>query len=76
MTGSSVVSNRDRDCLACRLVSGSGLIGAGFYVSYHSKKFNRTPGKVIMHSIAAALVLLGSARIFNLPPFRRELSQQ
>ncbi|KAK0079047.1 hypothetical protein PV326_008988 [Microctonus aethiopoides] len=40
----SVITNRDRNCLACRLTSGCGLIGAGLYVAYQSKKFNRKPG--------------------------------
>lgn len=55
MTGSlnSVVSNRNRDCLACRLVSGAGLIGAGLYVSHNSKKFDKKTGKTIMFSIAS-----------------------
>ena len=49
----SVVSNRDRDCLACRLVSGFGLIGAGAYVAHHSKQFSKKPGKAIMFSVAS-----------------------
>lgn len=53
MTETSIITNRDRDCLSCRLVSGTGLIGLGLYVSYHSKKFNRTPGKFIMFSLAS-----------------------
>lgn len=28
------------DCLACRLTSGGGLIGAGIYVIAQAKKFN------------------------------------
>lgn len=52
MSTTSIITNRDRDCLACRIVSGSGLIGAGLYVAYHSKKFNKTPGKFVMSAIA------------------------
>ncbi|XP_043273326.1 uncharacterized protein [Venturia canescens] len=70
----SVINNRNRDCVACRLVSGAGLIGAGLYVSHHSKRFTKTTGKTIMFSIASALVILGSTRILDLPPFRNQFS--
>lgn len=70
----SVVTGRNRDCLACRLVSGGGLIGAGIYVAHHSKKFNKTTGKSIMFSIAAVLAGLGAARIMVLPPFDNSFS--
>lgn len=53
MSQTSVITNRDRECAACKIVSGAGLIGASIYVSYHSKKFNKTPGKIIMFSIAS-----------------------
>ncbi|KAK0164862.1 hypothetical protein PV328_003431 [Microctonus aethiopoides] len=66
----SVITNRDRNCLACRLTSGCGLIGAGLYVAYQSKKFNRKPGVIFMYSFATTLGLLGTARILDLPPFR------
>lgn len=49
---SSVVANRDRDCLACRLVSGSGLIGIGGYLAYHAKRNPTTPGKLVISSLA------------------------
>ncbi|XP_046750978.1 uncharacterized protein LOC124414104 [Diprion similis] len=65
----SVVTSRDRDCLGCRLVSGGGLIGAGIYVAYHSKQFNKITGKSVMFSFAAVLAGLGTARIMRLPPF-------
>lgn len=52
MSSPSVITNRDRDCLSCRLISGGGLVGAGIYVSYCSKQFNKTPGKSIMFSFA------------------------
>lgn len=72
MSTKSVITNRDRDCLLCRTVSGGGLIGAGIYVAHHSKKFNKTPGKTIMFTIGGAIMLLGAARILNLPPFRHD----
>lgn len=56
-TSPSVVTSRDRDCFLCRITSGSGLIGAGLYVSYHSKKFNKKPGKTMMFSIASGKLL-------------------
>ncbi|XP_015589299.1 uncharacterized protein LOC107264959 [Cephus cinctus] len=69
-TVNNILTNRNRDCIACRLISGAGLIGAGIYVSHHRKKFNKTIGKSIMFSIACGLMALGSARILNLPPFQ------
>lgn len=32
------MSDDSKDCWQCRLVSGGGLMGAGFYVSHHGKK--------------------------------------
>lgn len=70
----SVINNRNRDCLGCRIFSGFGLIGSGLYVSHHSKKFQKTIGKSIMYSIGSALILLGAARVLNLPPFRDQFN--
>ncbi|XP_076292172.1 uncharacterized protein LOC143214703 [Lasioglossum baleicum] len=72
-TVNSFIKNRDRDCLGCRIFSGCGLIGSGLYVSYHTKKFQNM-GKPIMYSIASGLMLLGTARILDLPPFRKQLN--
>ncbi|KAI4483746.1 uncharacterized protein LOC122514341 [Polistes fuscatus] len=73
-TVNSIITNRDRDCLACRIISGGGLIGAGLYVSYNSKKLQKTKGKAVMYTLASGLVLLGTTRILNLPPFRNQFT--
>ncbi|XP_046833061.1 uncharacterized protein LOC124954194 [Vespa velutina] len=75
-TINSVITNRDRDCLACRIISGGGLIGSGIYVYYHSKKLQKPKGKTVMYTIASALVLLGTARIMDLPPFRNQFNHR
>ncbi|CAL7942226.1 unnamed protein product [Xylocopa violacea] len=73
-TVKSIIKNRDRDCLSCRIFSGCGLIGSGLYVSYHSKKFQQNIGRIVMYSIGSALVLLGTARVLDLPPFRHQFN--
>ncbi|CAK9818280.1 hypothetical protein ANTPLA_LOCUS9707 [Anthophora plagiata] len=73
-TVKSIITNRNRDCLSCRIVSGIGLIGSGLYVSHHSKKFQKNVGKVIMCSIGSAFILLGTARVLDLPPFRNQFN--
>ncbi|XP_014205925.1 uncharacterized protein LOC106637599 [Copidosoma floridanum] len=72
----SIIASRNRECTACRVVSGSGLIGAGIYVAYHSQKLNKLPGKVMMFGLAATIGGLGVARIWDLPPFRHQFSTQ
>ncbi|XP_011878138.1 PREDICTED: uncharacterized protein LOC105567685 [Vollenhovia emeryi] len=69
-TVNSMISNRNRDCLECRLLSGGGLVAAGLYVCHHSKQYQKQAGKAAMYSVASVLVLLGTARIFDLPPFQ------
>ncbi|XP_012240873.1 uncharacterized protein LOC100740865 isoform X2 [Bombus impatiens] len=48
----SMISNRNRDCLGCRIFSGCGLIGSGLYVAYHSKKFQKWTGKTTIFNAA------------------------
>ncbi|XP_043480407.1 uncharacterized protein LOC122510069 [Leptopilina heterotoma] len=71
----SVITNRDRTCLGCRLVSGCGLLGSGMYVSYHSKKFQKIPVKSVMLTVGGALMALGTARVLNLPPFQDQFNK-
>ncbi|XP_033217097.1 uncharacterized protein LOC117172913 [Belonocnema kinseyi] len=75
-TVKSVITNRDRGCLGCRLISGCGLFGSGMYVSYHSKKFQKLPGKSIMLTVGGALMALGTARVFDLPPFQNQFNHE
>lgn len=36
-----LIEQRPRDCTACKLISGCGLIGAGYYVSYYARNFQK-----------------------------------
>ena len=56
----SIITGRNRDCTGCRLVSGSGLIGAGLYVAYHSKEFKKATGKTIMLAIAGSKLFINA----------------
>ncbi|KAF3428580.1 hypothetical protein QLX08_003378 [Tetragonisca angustula] len=73
-TVKSIINNRDRDCLGCRIFSGCGLIGSGLYITYHSRKFPKLIGKTTMYTIGTALMLLGTARVLDLPPFRKQFN--
>ncbi|KAI4499709.1 hypothetical protein M0802_005279 [Mischocyttarus mexicanus] len=73
-TVNSIITNRDRDCLSCRIVSGGGLIGSSLYVTYYTNQLQKTKGKAVMYTIASGLALLGTARILNLPPFRNQFT--
>lgn len=56
-TINSIITNRDRDCLACRIVSGGGLIGSGLYVLYHSKKLQKPKGKAVLYTITGGMCI-------------------
>lgn len=77
-TVKSIINNRNRDCLSCRIISGCGLIGSGLYVSHHSKKFQKTIGKTVMYSIGSGNSFIYSFSSFNkyiemLPPINLDL---
>lgn len=72
----SVINNRKRDCLGCRMFSGIGLLGSGLYVYHHTKKFQGNITVPIMYSIGSALIALGIARVLDLPPFRDQFSDE
>lgn len=59
----SVITNRDRTCLGCRLVSGCGLLGSGIYVSYHSKKFQKVLAKSVMLTVGGGKLFTISKKI-------------
>lgn len=64
----SIVSQQ-KDCLPCKLVSGFGLVGIGFYVAHQAKHFKPSLGKKIIYSIAYGFGSLGVARLLEFPPF-------
>lgn len=47
----SLITNRDRNCLSCRIVSGGGLVGVGLYLGYYAKKNQSANGKVILFGL-------------------------
>ncbi|XP_017875998.1 uncharacterized protein LOC108622568 [Ceratina calcarata] len=73
-TVKSMINNRSRDCLSCRIFSGCGLIGSGLYVWHHTKNMQKPIGKTVMYSIGTGLMVLGTTRVFDLPPFRNQFS--
>ncbi|XP_017119295.1 uncharacterized protein LOC108140807 [Drosophila elegans] len=56
------VSN-EVDCVACRLISGIGLLGIGAYILAQAKKRPKPLENYTMKSLAAAVGLLGVARL-------------
>uniref|UniRef100_A0A182N502 Distal membrane-arm assembly complex protein 1-like domain-containing protein n=1 Tax=Anopheles dirus TaxID=7168 RepID=A0A182N502_9DIPT len=65
----SVVSNRHKDCMPCRLVSGLGVIGMGVYIARHAQKRPNKFGRYSMLTVAAAAGGIGVARLLDVYPF-------
>nr|XP_040223657.2 uncharacterized protein LOC120950015 [Anopheles coluzzii] len=65
----SVVSNRHKDCLPCRLVSGFGVIGMGVYIAVQAQKRTKPLGRFTMLGIAAVAGSIGIARLADVYPF-------
>ncbi|XP_034665965.1 uncharacterized protein LOC117899794 [Drosophila subobscura] len=53
------------DCLGCRLVSGFGLIGIGFFLLAQAKRRSKPLENYTMKGLAAAVGALGVARLGN-----------
>lgn len=70
-----LIEQRPRDCIACKLISGGGLIGAGCYVAYNARNFQKI-GKIGMMGFSSGLAFLGTARLLDLPPFHIPLDPQ
>ncbi|KAH8409700.1 hypothetical protein KR222_001925 [Zaprionus bogoriensis] len=51
------------DCIACRLISGFGMLGIGAFVLAQAKRRRSPFEKYTMKSIAAVAGLLGVARL-------------
>lgn len=69
-TVNSMISNRNRDCLECRLLSGSGLVAAGLYVCHHSKQYQKQVGKAAMYSVASGMSGSSERRVGGSFPLR------
>ncbi|XP_058454477.1 uncharacterized protein LOC131432298 [Malaya genurostris] len=65
----SVVSSRHKDCLPCRIISGTGVIGMGIYVWVQAQKRPQKVGRFAMCGIAAVAGGIGLTRIIDIYPF-------
>ncbi|XP_049286651.1 uncharacterized protein LOC125765490 [Anopheles funestus] len=65
----SVISNRYKDCMPCRLVSGFGVIGMGVYLALQARKRTHTLGRYSMFGIAAVAGSIGISRLLDVYPF-------
>ncbi|XP_058823907.1 uncharacterized protein LOC131684783 [Topomyia yanbarensis] len=65
----SVVGNRHKNCLPCRLVSGAGVLGMGIYVWVQAQKRPQTVGRFAMYGVAAVAGGVGLTRILDSYPF-------
>ncbi|XP_055603167.1 uncharacterized protein LOC129751591 [Uranotaenia lowii] len=65
----SAIANRHKDCLPCRLVSGTGVIGMGIYVYVQAKKRPQAVGRSAMYGVAAVAAGIGVTRILDVYPF-------
>lgn len=43
----SIITQRSRDCVPCKLISGGGLVGSGLYIAYHGRKFEGIGAKAM-----------------------------
>ncbi|XP_018785247.1 PREDICTED: uncharacterized protein LOC108966679 [Bactrocera latifrons] len=57
-------SDNQKDCLACRLISGFGLIAMGAYIFSQSKNRKKIEMNT-MRLISGSVVSLGLARLSN-----------
>uniref|UniRef100_A0A182VQT1 Distal membrane-arm assembly complex protein 1-like domain-containing protein n=1 Tax=Anopheles minimus TaxID=112268 RepID=A0A182VQT1_9DIPT len=65
----SVISNRHKDCLPCRLISGFGVIGMGVYIALHGQKRPTKLGRYSMFGVATVAGGVGLARLLDVYPF-------
>ncbi|EDS39760.1 conserved hypothetical protein [Culex quinquefasciatus] len=65
----SVVASRHKDCLPCRIVSGTGVLGMGAYVWLQAKKRPQAVGRYALFSVAAVAAGVGVTRLLDVYPF-------
>lgn len=71
----SVVASRHKDCLPCRIVSGTGVLGMGVYVWVQAKKRPQAVGRYAMYGVAAVAGSVGIARLLDVYPFGKPESK-
>lgn len=67
----SIVAQRHtvkEDCLACRLISGGGLIGISLY-TYSQARKHQSFNKYSLVAVTAAVAAIGFARLLDINPF-------
>lgn len=60
MNNNNSIVEKRHDCLGCRLVSGFGVIGIGFYIYSQAKYSKRSISRNSMYTIAAGIFFLFS----------------
>lgn len=68
----SIVAQRHtvkEDCLACRLISGGGLIGISVYTYSQARKHPKAFNKIGLMMVTAAVAGIGVARLLDVYPF-------
>ncbi|KAJ6635142.1 hypothetical protein Bhyg_13725 [Pseudolycoriella hygida] len=69
----SIVSKRhSEDCLPCRLVSGSGVVGIGGYIYSQAKHRPPGAGKNLIVCTALVTAYIGVARLVQIFPFGKK----
>jgi len=59
----------DKDCIGCRIVSGTGLLGAAAYIWHQSKSNSHKWGRLAMNCTSIGFAAVGTARLLNIYPF-------
>lgn len=54
----SIVHNRPRDCVGCRLVGGFGVLGAGLYIAKGALSVQKGYGRIVMLGVATCKISL------------------
>ncbi|KAK7573823.1 hypothetical protein V9T40_011014 [Parthenolecanium corni] len=64
----SVLSERPKDCLGCKLISGFGLIGIGVYTMRNARRVSGYH-QAVMVALALSFNALGTARLLDYEVF-------
>ena len=54
------MDNNSQDCLGCRIISGTGLLGAATYIGFEARKNNNKWGKIAMSCIGLGMACIAS----------------
>lgn len=62
---------KEHNCPFCRFVGGITLLATSLFVAYHAKKTHRPTHRIVSTLLAAGFLGVGTARLFDLPPFHK-----